>query len=393
MAVFQYYKDKGSRWRWRLRNDEGKIIAVSGEGFISKDECLEDLDTARQLSDISEVRIYESEEDFSVYKEAPDSESTEEPVSDETPDTEPEPDVESELEMVPDEEFIEEPEFEAEPEPEIEPELNEIDEPEEEPIEEAEEETLQPPPEPIEQPDDIPSLMEESSYTSAPEKWKKPNWALITSIAALVIIIVMIILLSLKKKPESEPVMLEIIPETEEQVPSPEMVPEPVEEEIPIITEEPDTIIPEQEIAELKTHIESPELNKVPEPIPMDIIHKVVKGDRLWSLADEYYSDAYLWPTIYNANTKKIRNPDLIRIGIELLIPALEGNKLKLSDSDRQKVARGYVRAYLIYKQLGKKDAIYYLFGAYFYAESVLAEFQGQINPKDIKVVKTYKKK
>ena len=347
MAIFQYYKDKGDRWRWRLRNDDGKIIAVSGEGFADKEECLDDLQTAKEVSEISEVRVYETEEDFTVIREAPDPDS--EPVEEIEP--EPEPEIESE-------EIIE-------PEPESETPVFEDDY--------------------SDQPDDIPPMIRESSFTAVPEKWKRPNWALITSIGSVVVIIILIILLSLKDKTEPQMETLEIISDIQEQTfpePTPTPPPEPVIEEEPV-----------QVATQLESKVESPELSKIQEPVPMDIFHTVVKGDRLWSLADEYYSDAFLWPNIYNANTKKIKNPDILRLGIELLIPALEGNYLKLSEADRSKVADGYLHAYLIYKKLGKADAKYYLWVAQLYDQSILAEYQGEIDLEDMQIIKHYKKR
>jgi len=350
MAVFQYYKDKGDRWRWRLRNDDGKIIAVSGEGFANKEECLDDLQTAKEVSEISEVRVYETEEDFTVIREAPDLDS--EPVE------------------------------EIEPEPEVEPE--EIIEPDDE-IKETKIETPVFDEDYSDQPDDIPPMIRESSFTAVPEKWKRPNWALITSIGSVAIIIILIILLSLRDKTEPQPETLEIISDIQEQI-SPESTPAPPPE--PVIEEE--TV---QAETELQSKVESPELSNIQEPVPMDIFHKVVKGDKLWSLADEYYSDAFLWPNIYNANTKKIKNPDVLRLGIELLIPALEGNYLKLSKVDRRKVADGYLHAYLIYKKLGKSDAKYYLWVAQLYDQSILAEYQGEIDLEDMQIIKHYKKR
>ncbi|OYR82774.1 hypothetical protein DJ71_11365, partial [Halorubrum sp. E3] len=35
-ATFEAYEDRGGSWRWRLRHDNGNIIADSGEGYASK---------------------------------------------------------------------------------------------------------------------------------------------------------------------------------------------------------------------------------------------------------------------------------------------------------------------------------------------------------------------
>ncbi len=358
MAKFQYYKDIGGRWRWRLRNDEEKIIATSSEGFDDKDKCFQSIDSVKQLSGISEVRIYESEDEFVIYKEAEEEALESEPV----PEIEPEPIIELEPDQ----------KLEPESEPEVEePTPIEPDIPEEKPV----------------QPDDIPPLKKESTFTTVPPKWKKPNWALITSIASVVVIIVLIILFSMRNKPEPEKVTLEIISDVPETEIAPDETPIAIAEDTARVI-----IETEPEVTELEAIVESPELSKLQEPVAMDIFHKVVKGDRLWSLADEYYSDSYLWPNIYNANTEKIRNPDILRLGIELLIPALEGSRLKLSEKDRHKVAVGYIRAYLIYKKLGKADAKYYLWAARLYEPAVLNDFQGQIDLEDLQAIESFKK-
>ena len=40
---FQVYKDNRNEWRWRLRAENGKIIATSGEGY-NKQDCLNEID-------------------------------------------------------------------------------------------------------------------------------------------------------------------------------------------------------------------------------------------------------------------------------------------------------------------------------------------------------------
>ena len=284
-----------------------------------------------------------------------------------------------------------EPEFE--PEPSLKPESEEIEhipgEPEpEEPITEEIPDEIEETPD---QPDDVPPpLVQESSYTAIPNKWNRPNWALITSIGAVVVIIILIILLSLRNKPEPQMETLEIISDVQEPTPEPEpSVPAPE----PTVKEETPPVETEPEMTELETKVESPELEKVQEPVPIDIFHTVVKGDKLWTLSDEYYSDPYLWPNIFNANIPKIPNPDFLKIGIELLIPTLEGDHLKLSKEDRRRVAEGYIHAYKVYKELRKKDAKYYLWVAQLYDQSVLAKYQGDIDLEDMQVIKRYKKR
>lgn len=50
--------------------------------------------------------------------------------------------------------------------------------------------------------------------------------------------------------------------------------------------------------------------------------HVVATGDTLMALAGRYYGDESRWPEILDANRDRIADPDNLRIGTELLIPA-----------------------------------------------------------------------
>lgn len=39
----EMYEDTASEWRWRLKADNGKIVAVGGEGFVTKYTCRESI--------------------------------------------------------------------------------------------------------------------------------------------------------------------------------------------------------------------------------------------------------------------------------------------------------------------------------------------------------------
>jgi len=47
----------------------------------------------------------------------------------------------------------------------------------------------------------------------------------------------------------------------------------------------------------------------------------VKKGDSLSKIAKEMYGDVKLWKKIFEANKATIKNPDLIKVGQELIIP------------------------------------------------------------------------
>jgi LysM repeat protein len=53
------------------------------------------------------------------------------------------------------------------------------------------------------------------------------------------------------------------------------------------------------------------------------LFHRVVKGDTLWDLAGSYMNNPFLWPKIFEANSAKINNPDLIYPDQEFLIPSV----------------------------------------------------------------------
>ena len=40
---FEIYRDKASRYRWRLRRGDGEIVADSGQGYLTRSECESDL--------------------------------------------------------------------------------------------------------------------------------------------------------------------------------------------------------------------------------------------------------------------------------------------------------------------------------------------------------------
>jgi uncharacterized protein YegP (UPF0339 family) len=37
--TFEMYKDKSDEHRWRLKADNGQVVAVSGEGYKNRGDC------------------------------------------------------------------------------------------------------------------------------------------------------------------------------------------------------------------------------------------------------------------------------------------------------------------------------------------------------------------
>ena len=59
-----------------------------------------------------------------------------------------------------------------------------------------------------------------------------------------------------------------------------------------------------------------------PAPKVENKTYTVVKGDCLWNIAKKFYGNGSQYTKIYNANTDKIKNPNLIYPGQVLTIPA-----------------------------------------------------------------------
>lgn len=51
-------------------------------------------------------------------------------------------------------------------------------------------------------------------------------------------------------------------------------------------------------------------------------LYEVKADDNLHWLAAKFYGDARQWERIYEANRDKIQNPNILRVGQQLLIPA-----------------------------------------------------------------------
>lgn len=47
-AVFEMYKDKAGEYRFRLKDDEGKLLAISGKGYDDKADCQKVIQTIQR---------------------------------------------------------------------------------------------------------------------------------------------------------------------------------------------------------------------------------------------------------------------------------------------------------------------------------------------------------
>jgi len=130
-----------------------------------------------------------------------------------------------------------------------------------------------------------------------------------------------------------------------------------------------------------------PDLSPAPVGIPGGE-YDVREGSSLWSIADSFYTNPYLWPTIFSANTDVVHNPDVLELGLIIHVPPLEGTIGNLSEDDIVNIIDGYMQAYLAYRRLGKRNARFYLWVAHRYnMPHVLQKYEDKIDESDRDVI------
>ncbi|MBN1317509.1 MAG: LysM peptidoglycan-binding domain-containing protein [Anaerolineales bacterium] len=73
---------------------------------------------------------------------------------------------------------------------------------------------------------------------------------------------------------------------------------------------------------DVRKKIDEPEKAAVPvEPEKAAKTYKVEAGDTLSGIAEKFLGNANRWPEIFEANKDQIQDPNMIRIGQELVIP------------------------------------------------------------------------
>ena len=84
--------------------------------------------------------------------------------------------------------------------------------------------------------------------------------------------------------------------------------------------------------------------------------HTVVRGNTLFDLAGNYWSDPYLWPLILHENEERVRDPDFLRQGLVLEIPPSPLEDGTLPPSAVEEVTRAHILAHQRYKELGTQS-------------------------------------
>jgi len=130
-----------------------------------------------------------------------------------------------------------------------------------------------------------------------------------------------------------------------------------------------------------------PDLSPAPVGIPGGV-HDVRAGNSLWSIAKSFYTNPYLWPNIFRANTDVVHNPDVLDVGLIIHVPPLEGTIGSLSKNDIVNIIDGYMQAYLAYRRLDKSNARYYLWVAHQYnMPQILQQYENNIDESDRDII------
>lgn len=127
---------------------------------------------------------------------------------------------------------------------------------------------------------------------------------------------------------------------------------------------------------EINAQISEPELV----PFFAEQIHRLVRGDSLWRLADNNYGNPLFWPHIFQANRETISDPDRLIEKREILMPTLQGSADSLTEDDRYNISEGYYLAYLHYKSVGDKDSFFALLEAKRYSPKLVEEKMSTLN-------------
>jgi DNA-binding protein HU-beta len=118
--------------------------------------------------------------------------------------------------------------------------------------------------------------------------------------------------------------------------------------------------------------------------------HKIKSDEYFYSISKDYYKNASFWPIIYKENRNNIRNPDILVIGREITLPALQGLAENLSEQDTKNIAKGYMEVYLFYKDTNRKKALYHLWVAKKLNIAVIEEYADQINSEDLDSINNF---
>mgnify|MGYP006293679233 CR=1 FL=1 len=88
------------------------------------------------------------------------------------------------------------------------------------------------------------------------------------------------------------------------------------------------------------------------QPVPAATV-TVDRGDTLYDIAGRRWDDPFLWPLLLAANEDDIEDPDYLRPGQRVDVPAWVTVESGLTDEQRSRLSQAHVLAYRHYRDLG----------------------------------------
>ena len=58
--TFQIYVDNSGEWRWRLRAENGRILADSGEGYHNRQDCWNVVELIKDSAEFAIMEVVDS---------------------------------------------------------------------------------------------------------------------------------------------------------------------------------------------------------------------------------------------------------------------------------------------------------------------------------------------
>ena len=135
-------------------------------------------------------------------------------------------------------------------------------------------------------------------------------------------------------------------------------------------------------------------------------------GDTLFDIAGRVWSDSFLWPLLLQANDERLADPDYLRPGQSIAVPAWVTVESGLTEDRRRELSSAHVLAYRHYRSLGSdaiglgigqpawwlarlgrtrmNKALWVLYSGLRYDEQLLDRFSGQIHHDDARQVRGF---
>lgn len=204
------------------------------------------------------------------------------------------------------------------------------------------------------------------------------------------------------RRPDAEPAA-EAPAEDDDPDPEPAPAEEPEPAPEPAPAEEPEAAPADQTTPDVAAADQ--------QPIPATTV-SVRDGDTLYDIAGRRWDDPFLWPLLLVANEDAVEDPDYLRPGQRVEVPAWVTVESGLTDDQRSRLSQAHILAYRHYRDLGDaaiglgmgqpewwrerlgrqrlNKAHWVLYSGLRYDERLLDRFAGSIRDDDIREVRGF---